>query len=270
MDNRSVASIKFDALVRMAMQNTLSRALPIYLITEYQKSGGTWIGQMLAAYLDLPFPRNRIPKMQACILHGHVLPTPFLSNVLCVYRDGRDAVVSSYFHMLFENDKNSPHLVKRVRSELNFTNYDDVRGNLPVFIKYLFTAHHKRTLFRPNQFTWTEFVSEWRAKAKVSVKYEDMVEDGVKTLAEAVLGLTGEDADLSKVEAIVEQYSFRNQSNREAGTENTRSFLRKGQPGDWREKFSREAALTFNEYGGQQLIELGYEQNSNWLATLCD
>ena len=161
MDTRSVAQIKFDALVRLIMQNTLAGILPIYLVTEYQKSGGSWVGQLISEYLGIPFPRNKIPRIEKCVLHGHVLPTPFLRNVVCVFRDGRDAVVSSYFHMLFENEKNSPHLVTRTRGALSFKDYNDVEANLPLFMEYLFERHHMRSVFRPNQFTWTEFVRRW-------------------------------------------------------------------------------------------------------------
>ena len=152
MDTRSVASIKTDALVRMAMHNLCSGLLPIYLVTEYQKSGGTWVGQMLSRYLDLPFPRNRLPVFSASVLHGHLMPTPLLKNVLCVFRDGRDATVSSYFHMLFESDKNSPHLVRGCRSDLQFSDYDDVQANMPRFIEYLF-IHYIQTIKSPKNFS---------------------------------------------------------------------------------------------------------------------
>lgn len=268
MENRSVLHIKLDGLIRLLMNNTLSGALPLYLVTEYQKSGGSWVGQMLSEYLQLPFPRNRIPSIRSSVLHGHIMPTPFLRNVLCVYRDGRDTVVSSYYHMLFESDKNSPHLVKRCRDDLGFADYDDVKNNMPRFIEYLFTEHHKKSLTRFNQFTWSEFVDAWYGKDVASVKYENLVVDAVSEMSQAIVKLTDKEVDVDRLQDIVFKYSFENQTKRKPGQEDKKSFLRKGQPGDWRNKFSREAAEIFNKYAGKELILLGYENDDSWTGTL--
>lgn len=268
MDTRSVATIKLDALIRLLMSNLLSGVVPLYLITEYQKSGGTWVGQMLAEYLDVPFPRNRIPAIQTAVLHGHLMPTRFLKNVLCVFRDGRDAVVSSYYHMLFESDKNAPILVKRTRDALKFHDYEDIRNNLPIFTEYLFTVHHTRTLFRPNQFTWSEFVDAWLGRDVVKVKYEDLIRDAIPIMAQAIAHLTGDTVDILRLTEVVEKYSFESQAKRKPGQEDTKSFLRKGQPGDWKEKFKRETAEIFHYYAGSQLIAMGYEKDSGWVDTV--
>lgn len=268
MDNRSVASIKTDALVRLAMHNLCSGILPIYLVTEYQKSGGTWVGQMLSRYLDIPFPRNRLPVFSTSVLHGHLMPTPFLKNVLCVFRDGRDTTVSSYFHMLFESDKNSPHLVRRCRNDLQFSDYDDVQHNMPRFIEYLFSEHHQKTLTRRNQFTWSEFVDAWSGRDVVKVKYEDLVADGVAAMSAVISGLIGESVDLERLSKIVDDLSFEKQTKRKPGEEDSKSFLRKGKPGDWQEKFTRNSAKVFDHHAGEQLIQMGYEKNNNWINTL--
>ncbi len=268
MDTRTVASIKIDALVRMFMHNTLSSVLPIYIVTEYQKSGGTWVGQMLSEYLELPFPRNQQPRLTASVLHGHLMPTYFMKNVLCVYRDGRDAVVSSYYHMLFESDKNSPVLVKRCRDYLKFSDYDDVHSNMPRFIEYLFTEHHNKTFTRRNQFTWAEFVDAWLFRTAVKVKYEDLVLDSFGTMTLVIERLVGEVTNIERLEGIVHKYSFENQTKRKPGQEDTKSFLRKGKPGDWKEKFNRASAEAFNFYAGKQLIALGYEINNSWIQSV--
>jgi len=268
MENRSVMHIKIDGLIRLLMNNTLSGVLPLYLVTEYQKSGGTWVGQMLSEYLNLPFPRNRIPSLRSSVLHGHIMPTPFLKNVLCVYRDGRDTVVSSYFHMLFESDKNSPHLVKKCRDDLRFSDYADVQANMPRFIEYLFTCHHKKTLLRWNQFTWSQFVDAWQPLNTASVKYENLIVDAAKEMKKAIEFLTGKPVDDSRLEEIVKKYSFENQTKRKPGQEDTKSFLRKGQAGDWKEKFNREAAEVFNYYAGKQLILLDYEPDDTWVKSI--
>lgn len=62
---------KFNGLYRYALVHLASGYFPLYIVNEYPKSGGSWIAQMLGKALDLPFPRNRLPLMTSCIMHGH-------------------------------------------------------------------------------------------------------------------------------------------------------------------------------------------------------
>lgn len=268
MDSRSVFEIKTDAFSRLVLHNTISSLLPVYIVTEYQKSGGSWVGQMLSEYLDIPFPRNRYPVLSKSVNHGHLLPKRTMKNVLCVFRDGRDTMVSSYYHMLFESDKNVKGLVAKCRADLGFEDYNNIKENLPVFIEYLFTRHHMRSLLRPNQFTWREFVdSWWGLENVVKVKYEDLITDCVSEMERVLKEITTSDVCLDRLSEVVNKYSFENQSKRKAGVEDVNSFLRKGQPGDWKEKFNLAAAEAFNHFAGDQLISLGYELDSQWVES---
>jgi hypothetical protein len=263
MDSRSNLAIKSDAALRFFMVNTLSKILPLYIVTEYPKSGGSWLSQMISAYLDIPFPRNRYPKLEVSLMHGHMPYSPFMSNVLCLHRDGRDIMVSLYYHSLFQNDKNSPLLVERMRSSLKFTDYDDITSNLPKFMEFVFERDAKSK--SPFRFTWPSFVQGWHDSTAIALKYESLISDGVNTLQGALRAVTKDDVDLDKLTKVYETYSFRNQSNRESGNENTTSFLRKGQPGDWINKFDKRSAILFNELAGDELILLGYEKDDSWI-----
>lgn len=266
MDNRSRLSMKLDTLQRLVMCHTLSSVLPLYIINEYPKSGGTWLAQMIGEYLELPFPRNENPKLESCIMHGHMMPGPLMTNVFCLFRDGRDVMVSYYFHMLFQNDKNPPRMVERARGDLQFADYDDVRKNLPEFIRYNF--NRRRKSLNPNQFTWDQFVNAWSNKNVCKIKYEDMVVNGVETLSRAIAEVTGKQVDRKKIARIVNKYSFENQTKRKPGQEDSTSFLRKGVPGDWKEKFTRESAEIFDKYAGNELIAIGYEKDRSWINTV--
>lgn len=246
------------------MANFVSGALPLYIVTEYPKSGGTWVGQVLAEYLSVPFPRNRWPHFGASIQHAHYLSNPLLRNVLCVFRDGRDAMVSFYFHMLFENDTSSPIVVSETRRVLKFSDYDDVRSNLPKFIEYLFDKQSKSR--SPFQFTWSEFVRSWIRREDVAkVRYEMMVENGVAELSRALLALGEADVDVHRLETCLDKFSFARQARRKPGSENKSSFLRRGVPGDWMNKFSHESAVVFDQLAGRELELLGYEADSSWV-----
>ena len=264
MDNRSQLAIKYDALKRYAILNTLSGFLPIYVVTEYPKSGGSWLSQMLSEYLDVPFPRNHAPAIQKSLFHGHIPYNPRIKNVCCMHRDGRDIMVSLYFHSLFQNDKNSPLLVERCRQDLNFKDWDDVGANLPDFIEYVYQRDQSSR--SPFRFSWPEYVSGWRNHGCIHVRYEDLINSGEQELERIVAAFGETTVDKQKIAEIYNKYSFKNQSNRQPGKEDRGSFLRKGQPGDWKEKFTAEAAKVFHHYAGSQLIDLGYEADDSWLG----
>jgi len=261
MSERNIFAIKFEGLYRLAMNYGLSGVLPLYIVTEYPKSGGSWFSQMLADCLEIPFPRNELPKLKSCVMQGHYKDNPFLRNVFCILRDGRDIMVSSYYHSLFRHERYNSRLVENTRKNLIFDDYDDIERNLPEFLGYKFTGkvHPK--------FTWTEFVDSWIDKDVAFVKYEDLLKDAAGELYGSVLKVTGQSLDKTKLAKISEKYSFENLAKRKPGQENKRSFLRKGIAGDWKNHFSREAREIFNHYAGATLIKLGYEEDSSWVDT---
>ena len=263
MDNRSKISIWGDALQRLIMINTASKILPLYVVTEYPKSGGTWITQVLAECLNVPFPRNCRPKWESSMMHGHMQYSPLMSNVIVVVRDGRDCMVSWYFHTLFQNDKNSPILVEKMRKALRFNDIDDVNNNLPKFIEYIFEKD--KSSFSPYKFTWTQFMQNWNKHDCLTIKYEDMLTDGVAEISRLLVGLGHTDISHSLIEEIVKKFSFSNQVKRKSGEENKESFLRKGQAGDWINKFNHSSAEIFDHYAGKELIQLGYELDNTWV-----
>src|SRR5215218_4348355 len=155
-------------LIRASMVHLLSGVVPLYVVNEFPKSGGTWVGQMLGHALGVPFPRNRFPVFRSSIMHGHYLKGWGMRNVVVSWRDGRDIMVSWYHQQLIPHEYNQQQ-VARSRRELRLEDYDDVYGNLPAFIHYAFTRPHS-----PN-FSWTDFVRRWRLrKGVVHVRYEDL------------------------------------------------------------------------------------------------
>ena len=265
MDKRSSFQIRLDAIQRLAMSVALSKRLPLYLVNEYPKSGGSWVGQMLAELLGMPFPRNRRPALVPSILHCHYLQIPGLHNVVVVFRDGRDIMVSAYYHYLFPSNKNSPILVGRTRRALPFSDYDNIRENLPRFIQYMFDELPRH--WSPFRFSWSQFCDAWHDTGVVAVRYEDLLSDAAGAMGRVVSELTGEVPSPSKLIEVVDKYSFANQTKRKPGQEDKTSFLRKGIAGDWKEKFSPAACEAFAERASAQLIALGYEEDDSWVAS---
>ena len=251
-----------NALKRLVMWHGFSGILPIYLVPEYPKSGGTWFSQLLSECLELPFPRNSTPApFQSCVLSGHHLYSSRFKNVVVVIRDGRDIMVSAYYYMLFKNEVNKQFGVDHYRRHLKFEDYDDIQSNLPRFIEQLFDTHVKQTF----HFSWSDFIDSWLNQDVPIVRYEDLLTDAAGELVRVTKALTGNAVDRSKAQAVVEKYSFKKLSGRKQGEENKKSFVRKGIAGDWKNHFTIEASQVFDHYAGEQLIKSGYESDRAWI-----
>jgi hypothetical protein len=191
-------------------------------------------------------------------MHGHYLYSPSMKNVVVVLRDGRDVMISFYYQSLFANERFNSRLVEITRRELQFDDYDDIKKNLPRFIEYKFTTRkHPR-------FTWSDFINDWLDKDAAFIRYENLLQDPVEELAQALYVVKKNGPDRKILEQIVEKYSFETMSKRKQGEENKHSFLRKGIAGDWKNHFSKEAREVFNSFAGNELIKLGYEDDERW------
>lgn len=260
MDLYSRIYDKENELIRAALVHLLSGVVPYYVVNEFPKSGGTWVGQMLGRALGVPFPRNRLPILRPSILHGHYLSPRGIKNAVIVWRDGRDVMVSWYHQQLIPHEWNKLQ-VARSRRELPLEDYDDVYGNLPAFIEYAFTRPHSPS------FSWADFARRWHGrKGAVHVCYEDLRRDAATALQEIFSELTGEDLDPERATEIADEFSFERQSGRRTGEEDKKSFLRKGVVGDWRKQFSPKAREVFDRYAGEELILLGYEGDRGWVT----
>ncbi len=252
---------KLNGLSRYFLAYGFSGIMPLYIVNEYPKSGGSWLSQMLAVALNVPFPRNRLPMLRSCILHAHFLRVGTLKNVIVLWRDGRDVIVSQYYHSLFLNDRGGNNIVvDRITADLQLNEIHDIKKNLPFFIEYVIKEK------KHPKFSWTDFVNRWQGhKDAVHVKYEDLRENCVGQLQRLVFELTGNKLNDDKAQGIVEEFSFQKQSGRQPGCENTGSFLRKGVVGDWKNHFSKESKQLFDHYAGDALISLGYEMDHLWV-----
>lgn len=257
---RSLVWHKTNGLLRYCLAHTATKIFPLFVVNEYPKSGGSWVGEMVSDALHIPFPRNRFPLLCSSILHGHMMHAWNMHNILIVWRDGRDVLISQYFHYLFENDRGNARGVKKCRSDLQFADYDDVSGNLIEFMAYVYERkQHPR-------FSWADFVSKWSdCRRCVHVRYEDLRIRPVDELQRIVSELADCSIDKERCADIVDSHSFKKMSGRKAGDENARSFLRKGVVGDWKNYFTHEARIRFNSYAGSALVKLGYESDDSWV-----
>ncbi len=259
-DTRSKTQVRLAAAKRLLMRQYLRKPLDLVLVPEFPKSGGSWFCQMFSDATSIPFPRNVSPNFERCIIHGHFLYKPSFGKTLAVLRDGRDVMVSAYYHFLFEHDRNPSYSIQYHRSRLHFEEYEDIQSNMPRFIEYMFTDYAAGRF----HFSWSDFVNSYLQNENIYlVTYENLLKDAQAELS-ASMTFLGINHDREQIGKIVEKYSFKNQTKREPGTENKKSFLRKGIAGDWKNNFNQEACEVFNKLGGNELILAGYEKDKNW------
>ena len=243
------------AVVRGAT-NLFARPL---VITEYPKSGGTWLSQMLSEALAIPYPRNRLPHLSSQVIHGCYLDVHRNIDTLVVWRDGRDVMVSFYYHLMFEKPITSTKFSQKVKKHLAVSDPYDIADKLPDFIEWTFNGGYPG-------YSWSDFVNNWNARENHHrTSYEAVTADPHRELRRAVDFLGGQDISDAQIAEVILKYSFENQASRARGEEDVKSFIRKGIVGDWKNVFDRNAREIFNHYAGRELVALGYEDNDDWV-----
>lgn len=247
---------------------TAAEEIGLRFICEYPKSGGSWLGRMVADALQLPYPAPSVlPVTFPAVVHNHWGHTPGLRNVIYLTRDGRDVMVSYFFHRmrrLKRGDPASVALFEKRYDRLFGKGYDpdDCAGLLPRFIEEEFRRP------RGSRIDWRRHVMDWhedgRRDGVTYVTYEELRTNCEAALARVLEDATGTAPDPWLVQVTVEKHSMERQTGRRAGVEDRSSFVRKGVVGDWRNHFTREAAEVFDALAGDALVALGYESDRAW------
>ena len=248
-------------------------AFPFYYVMEYPKSGGSWLADMIADYLQIPRPVMPVlPIGFPAVLHGHWSYSPKYRRVFYLHRDGRDVVVSSYFRILQEI-RDPPYASSPAYYRRRFpslfdpdADVDDARTALPGFIAEWATRPAATRL------SWSRHIDQWAFDRPnvVTLSYEELLRDAVATLARVIPVHTGKPVDRERLEATVHKYSFEQQTGRERGAEVRGAIIRKGVAGDWRNHFTRKAGEVFDRHCGETLVRLGYADDRGWYAALPD
>lgn len=236
-------------------------AVPLMFVLGYPKSGTSWVCQLLADYYRLPFPQHSIlPIGFPAVVHGHELPSNKFPIGVYVIRDGRDVMVSSYFHMRSDLLAGG----KYNRYSAVFRNFDlnaPAQVNLPKFIE----SQAAVPLCRDGN--WGKHVSTYFQLNQPGLKllrYEALRSEPVAAFSELIEAITGSQADENQVQESIGRFTFERLAGRTPNSENSNSYLRKGVIGDWRNHFNRESALVFDKHFGEALIHCGYESDHNW------
>ena len=256
-----------NGLIRRAMAlNIPGFGAPKVVVTEHPKSGGTWLSQMLAAYLDIPNPLFRVPPRSRCILQGHFLRVADAHDTVVLWRDGRDVMVSHYYFHLFYRDALIPGWSQLHCKRLGIEDARDIQRYLPRFIEYCYADGP------PRRMNWSSFANIWKNRnGYAETRYEALLASPERELKKILRHISVDDIDEARLEESVARFSFENVTGgRKPGEEKVNSFVRKGIAGDWKNKFTREAREVFDYYGGQTLIDLEYEADHAWVDAVAE
>jgi hypothetical protein len=239
-------------------------AVPLLFVLGYPKSGTTWMCQLLADYFRIPFPQYAIfPLGFPAVLHSFEKPSSSYRSGVYMLRDGRDALVSSYFHVRGLMLGGSPAAYYRKL----FAGLDPqapARENLETYFERFLKYPTGGWTKLPH---WGEHVRSFlslKPGSLVGVKYEELLFDGPATLGGAIEQLVGSVANSERIAEALRRCSFESQSGRKQGEESRDSYFRKGEAGDWKNHFSPTMAKLFAEQFGDVLIAAGYEPDSSW------
>ena len=244
----------------------LPQTIPLVFVVGYPRSGTTWVCQLVADYLQLPFSRfSLLPVGCPAVVHGHERVRKNYPKCVYVMRDGRDALVSQYFHLAQAiPDGDNPRLTTRQRRTFpGLTNKANVHDNITAFVERLMTRPESA---RAN---WGKHVQSYYDSENPNVvllRYEELLADGERALGRAMTQLTGEEANPKHVRESVNRFSFERQADRRPGVGQRSGFLRKGLVGDWANYFTAATAEVFNRECGDMLVRAGYEDDRSWIT----
>ena len=240
-----------------------AKSLPMYFVVGFPRSGTSWLSEMLADYYNLPRPRHYyLPIAFAAVIHTHFKPNAKFKNTYYVYRDGRDSYTSSYYKTLklIETDPlyvKKDFYIKLFNGKVKDLSIDDHRHNMYAFLLDQFNSGH----------IWSTHIDNWKKAAKSNqdisfLSFENLLADPESELADAIRKL-----DNSADDEIIKQVIFRNSFSQQIRRPKAqhRTVLRKGKKNSWQEIFNQETRILFDKYCGDMLLELGYENNRDWI-----
>ncbi|HNY29188.1 MAG TPA: sulfotransferase domain-containing protein, partial [Candidatus Sumerlaeota bacterium] len=128
---------------------------------------------------------------------------------------------------------------------------------------------------------WTEHIEAWQMWARkhpetkvAFVAYEELLDDTENQLARVIGQMGLPVPDMNHLAGSVERQSFKTQKLlkqsladkiKQLDKEGNVTFARRGVSSEWKNFLTCEMAREINTYAGSLILDLGYEQDPNWI-----
>lgn len=232
------------------------------ILTEFPKSGGSWIVSLLGEALRIPrrdiyvrpgfdlFDIKKHPWYKGVndldfpvqsVIKSHELPGSSLIDVDATYihlvRDGRDVVVSKWF----------------------FDKEFSVQNGITSSFQDEFDKYVEKTAR-----DWSNYVATWAGQSVLTIRYEMFLSNPVQSLEYVLNALGKHDLSRQELENTISKFTKEKFCASLSDVFKHNTFVRKGVAGDWRNYFSIDNVAAFKSAAGGALLSLGYELNSDW------
>ena len=217
---------------------------PFLILTEFPRSGGNWIRDVLADALQLPAPRfPRLPITFQSIIHNHDHRLTEHPTVY-VIRDPRDIFVSHFHQTARAMFDGSPSLKKKTLSRHpSLEGITDAKSALADRGVTFYNEWKNRSVGA--RVGWKEHVRpflEAKSDKLTIIRYEDMHTAPVETLNTALPRISDQDIPESVIQFAIERNSFAFQTGRKSGDAKNTSTKRRGIIGSWRDELDPSVA----------------------------
>ena len=167
--NRKMVSRRLEEQMRRASSWSTERIarrhgnhFPMWIGCGYPKSGTVWLCKLMSSYLGVPYPQNyALPIAMQAVVHAHWDYDSRLPKTAYISRDGRDVLISMYFHQVRTVEQNRhPRQAKKISRRFEKTygsSFDaaNVTANLPRFIEM--EMRHPAN----GHVNWPDHVTDW-------------------------------------------------------------------------------------------------------------
>jgi hypothetical protein len=259
------------------------------VITEYPRSGGTWLTTLLGETLD-------IPKRDIYVTNENVAQKPTSKNIFKkiwfrVKNFGKKENIffnyGIFNHFWYKDAKSleikSPSVIKShelpnsslIRFDAHYLHLMRDGRDVVVskyfyekdfclkngFIKSFDTSFEDYIRITAEE--WKKYVNAWATTNTSYIKYEDLLLNPKETVNKIITDLNLS-ASEEHIASIIENNEKDRFSQKLGGIVKHNTVVRKAISGDWKNHFTDEHKRIFKEIAGDTLIQLGYEQDTSW------
>jgi hypothetical protein len=260
------------AVVVRSLLSAGSEDQNIVIVGSAHKVGSTWLYELVRDLGGYRLPLMRLPKdyfefgvlkldneqvekklgqlRGRIILKSHSAPVKFENpniRLVSIYRDPRDVLVSSAFYL---------------------ANLDEARGGWGSGFRSLTIEERLIKLIDEGEFIIRKLEQWFYAVDVYKVSYEQLLRDP-KPAVTGLVNYLDLKVDDDHILSVIDAHKFENRvGRRKINQQSSKSFLRKGVSGDWKNHFTEKAVKAYktsmNGRWERILIDMEYEKTTMW------